>query len=139
MTTKWFKKDSSLDELKHEYRKLLKKYHPDHGGDTKTAQEIINEYEKLIRYAVDTGFAYYQAEREKSGKSTYEADLTPFYDILKKVAELKEHVIIKDIHAWARILQEADEVRRLGYTIVAIVREREKVWNDLLKWANVPD
>lgn len=41
---KFFTNCRSLDELKAEYRKLAKKHHPDHGGDTETMQQINNDY-----------------------------------------------------------------------------------------------
>mgnify|MGYP003582535430 FL=1 len=41
---KWFKGCTSLDEVKAEYKKLAKQYHPDLGGDTLMMQEINREY-----------------------------------------------------------------------------------------------
>ena len=40
------RRSKSLDELKKEYRRLSKKYHPDMGGSDKDFQEIKKEYDK---------------------------------------------------------------------------------------------
>ena len=41
---KYFQNCKTLDELKAEYRRLIKIHHPDRGGDTATMQAINNEY-----------------------------------------------------------------------------------------------
>lgn len=41
---KWFKECTTLDEVKAQYKKLAKQYHPDLGGDTETMQAINKEY-----------------------------------------------------------------------------------------------
>lgn len=45
----YFKKVSSYEDLKEQYRRLLKKNHPDNGGDGSIMQEINCEYEALFR------------------------------------------------------------------------------------------
>lgn len=46
---KYFKKVSSYDDLKEQYRVMIKKNHPDNGGDKEVMQEINCEYEALFR------------------------------------------------------------------------------------------
>lgn len=41
---RWFNDCKTLDEVKAQYKKLAKQYHPDLGGDTATMQEINKEY-----------------------------------------------------------------------------------------------
>ena len=41
---KYFTNCTTLDELKKEYRRLAMLHHPDRGGDTRTMQDINNEY-----------------------------------------------------------------------------------------------
>ena len=46
---KWFHNIQTLKELRHLYRILLKKYHPDTGhGDSAITQEINEEYDTLF-------------------------------------------------------------------------------------------
>lgn len=45
---KYFTNIKNLEELRAEYKKLIKKYHPDNGGSVTITQEINNEYEKLF-------------------------------------------------------------------------------------------
>ena len=45
---KYFSNCGTLEELRKEYRRLLKQYHPDNGGSTETTVEINNEYEELF-------------------------------------------------------------------------------------------
>ena len=47
---KYFKNVSSLDELRKQYKELLKVYHPDNPqGSTEATQEINAEYERLFK------------------------------------------------------------------------------------------
>lgn len=51
---KYFKNISTLEELRKQYRDLLKKYHPDNAdGSTETCQEINAEYDKLFKMLKD--------------------------------------------------------------------------------------
>lgn len=41
----FFENCKSLDELKAEFRRLVKRYHPDCGGDAETMKAVNNQYE----------------------------------------------------------------------------------------------
>lgn len=45
---KYFNNVKNLQELKAEYKKLVKIHHPDKGGDTETMKQINAEYEKML-------------------------------------------------------------------------------------------
>ena len=47
---KWFKNPSTMEELRKQYRKLMKENHPDVGGTEEAAKEINSEYDRL--YAI---------------------------------------------------------------------------------------
>ena len=51
---KYFSNVTTLEELRRQYRDLLKKYHPDNaGGNTEACQEINAEYDKLFKILKD--------------------------------------------------------------------------------------
>lgn len=50
----YFKDVNSLEELRKQYKELLKKYHPDNPqGSTEATQDINAEYDKLFRLLKD--------------------------------------------------------------------------------------
>ena len=60
---KYFNNINDLQELRKQYRQLLKKFHPDNeGGSVEVTQEINAEYDRL--------FAILSKERKPDGEST---------------------------------------------------------------------
>lgn len=52
--SKYFKDVNTLEELRRQYRDLLKKYHPDNAnGSTEATQEINAEYDRLFKVLKD--------------------------------------------------------------------------------------
>lgn len=45
----YFKDVQTLEELRKQYKDLLKKYHPDNGGSEETTKAINIEYERLFK------------------------------------------------------------------------------------------
>ena len=46
----YFKNVETLEELRRQYKELLKKYHPDNpDGSTEATQEINSEYDRLFK------------------------------------------------------------------------------------------
>ncbi len=57
MKSKWFENITGLKELKKEYFKLSKKYHPDiDGGNEDIFKKIVNEYEDQLKTLTDNTF-----------------------------------------------------------------------------------
>lgn len=50
---KYFINCNTLEELKAEYKRLVKIHHPDAGGDVEIMKEINNEYEKAFEILKD--------------------------------------------------------------------------------------
>lgn len=50
---KYFSKVNNLQELRKQYRDLLKKFHPDNGGNVSDMQEVNAEYDKLFKAMKD--------------------------------------------------------------------------------------
>ena len=79
MRLKYFRGCNSLQELKKEYKKLLKINHPDNGGDLVTMQEINAEYAKLEKSLPDIKLDESQDTREtRETRQNYtSADISP--------------------------------------------------------------
>lgn len=50
---KYFKEANTLEELRKQYKQLLKMHHPDNGGDVADMQEINAEYDRLFKILKD--------------------------------------------------------------------------------------
>ena len=49
----YFKRIETLEELRRQYKELLRKHHPDNGGEVSVMQDINAEYEKLFQLLKD--------------------------------------------------------------------------------------
>lgn len=49
----YFKNVNTLEELRKQYKELLKVYHPDNGGNVSDMQEINTEYDRLFKALKD--------------------------------------------------------------------------------------
>jgi len=49
MYNKYFENISTLEELRKQYKELLKLHHPDNGGNLEIMQEINAEYDRLFK------------------------------------------------------------------------------------------
>ena len=85
---KYFKSVSNLSELRKQYKELLKKYHPDNGGNVVDMQEINAEYDNLFKILKD-----------KHDSKATDSDKTSFdnmqYDFAEdeKLREMLEKII----------------------------------------------
>lgn len=70
---KWFKNVGTIEELRKEYRQLLKKYHPDNeGGSVEITQGINTEYDVLfarLSHENNTGGKEYDYEENEQFKA----------------------------------------------------------------------
>ena len=62
----YFSNVQSLDELRKQYRDLLKKYHPDNGGSEEETKAINVEYERLFKILKD------KHTRQQDNTNTYQ-------------------------------------------------------------------
>ena len=49
MAKRYFNNPETLEELRKQYKELLKKYHPDNGGSEDAAKAFHCEYEELFK------------------------------------------------------------------------------------------
>jgi len=91
---KYFNNVNTLEELRKEYKKLLKKFHPDvDPNGTETTKEIINEYEKVFKELKEGN-----KNNKEAWKYDFEKDVL-FRDVLEKVINF-ENVTIEIIGCW---------------------------------------
>ncbi len=67
---KYFNKVKSYKELKETYRELLKKNHPDNGGNVEVMQEINTEYDVAFRIWKNRAVDLTEEEKKETAQST---------------------------------------------------------------------
>lgn len=84
----YFKDINTLEELRKQYKELLKKYHPDNGGDVAIMQEVNAEYDKLFKVLKDK----HDSTAKDNEKSDYEANMYDWEND-KALREVLEKII----------------------------------------------
>lgn len=117
---KYFKNLGTLEELRKQYKELLKQYHPDNGGDVAAMQEINLEYDTLFKQLKNR----HESKADNSNKSghdnmqyDFEED-TKLREALQKVVVLND-VIIEIIGNWLWIsgntYQHKEYLKEIGF------------------------
>lgn len=74
--SKYFKDVNTLEELRRQYRDLLKKYHPDNAnGSTQATQEINAEYDKLFKVLKNRHESKSADNKESNTKTDFNANM----------------------------------------------------------------
>lgn len=80
---KFFETCFSVEAIKTLYRELAKKFHPDHGGDTRTMQDINAAYHDALKRCDG------KTSRDSDGNEhTYRYDFQVEQDVIEKIYEL---------------------------------------------------
>ena len=118
---KWFKNVSSVEELRKQYRELLKKYHPDNdGGSVEITQEINAEYDRL--------FADLSKENKSDDKSSAcdnEAENEAFKSIINDIIHINADIEIIGSWVW---VHGGYEYRELLKSIGFKFAPKKKCW-----------
>ena len=118
---KYFRNVKSLEELRKEYKRLLKQYHPDNaGGSEEATKEINNEYEKLFDILKNQSSS--QKEKEQFNRKMDEA----FRDILNQIIDLDVDVEIIGSWIWVggNTYAIKETLKRLGFNWIG----KRKMW-----------
>lgn len=67
----YFKSINTLEQLRKQYRDLLKIHHPDNGGNVSEMQEINAEYDKLFKALKDKHESKSAGSKESNAKTDY--------------------------------------------------------------------
>jgi curved DNA-binding protein CbpA len=96
MNIRYFQ-SKNLQDLRNEYRRLAKKYHPDLGGDTEIMKVINLEYEYLSK---TLSFAQAKAEGWSNFKREYHYNVCmELRDLINKVIRIPD-ITIEIIGSW---------------------------------------
>lgn len=120
---KYFNNINTLEELRKQYKELLKKFHPDNpNGSTEATQEINAEYDKLFQILKDKHDSKTAGSQDK--KSSYE-DMKYDFAEDEKLREVLSKIItftginIEIIGNWIWIDGDTygykDEVKAMGF------------------------
>lgn len=97
--SKNFKNVSSFEDLKAQYRELLKANHPDNGGDVERMQEINVEYDALFKIWKDR----HEATTGEAVKETAESTRRQFYTAFGwEGSRYDDNLTLKEIAAIVR-------------------------------------
>lgn len=121
--TKYFKNPKTLEELRKQYRDLLKKFHPDNeNGSEEITKEINTEYEQLFKVLKDRHESNATDSTDK--KSSYENMKYNFEEdemlreMLNKIIHFSD-ITIEIIGNWLWIggntYQYRKELKELGF------------------------
>lgn len=112
-----------LDQLKKEYFKLAKKYHPDAGGTTAQFQELGREYENLVKKLLSGSKL-----SEEQQKTEFEIDetLRKIIDQIITLEGIKIEVIGKWIWVSGNTYPVKDTLKSAGF--VFIKKENVPYW-----------
>lgn len=101
---KYFNNVNTLEELRKQYKELLKKYHPDNPtGSTEATQEINSEYDQLFKILKDKHEKHKNESRtEKTDANNMKYDFSEdakLRDVLQKIITF-EGINIEIIGCW---------------------------------------
>lgn len=90
---KWFNECTTLEEVKAQYKKFAKQYHPDLGGDTATMQEINKAFTDAIAKAIKgANLSEEEAESEILSSEAYR-------NAIEHIIHL-DGITIEVVHRW---------------------------------------
>ncbi len=128
---KYFNNTNTLEELRKQYKELLKQHHPDNGGNVSDMQEINSEYDRLFKILKN------QHESNKANSNNTNADYNNMkYDFAEdeKLREMLNKIIhfkgidIELVGAWIWVSGNTyvhkKELKELGFKWAS----QKKMW-----------
>ena len=119
----YFKNVNSLEELRKQYKELLKKYHPDNAnGSTEATQEINAEYDRLFKVLKDKHESKQtNADNAKADYNNMKYDFAEdekLREVLQKIIHFSD-ITIELCGSWiwlsGNTYQYKDELKELGF------------------------
>lgn len=120
MRMTYFKNINTLEELRKQYRDLLKIHHPDNGGNVSDMQEINAEYDKLFKALKDK----HESKSADGKESAYSKNMYDWKndkalrDVLEKIIHFNG-IEINLVGAWiwldGNTYQYKEELKGIGF------------------------
>ena len=131
MDNKYFSNISTLEELKKQYKELLKLHHPDNGGNLEAMQEINAKYDRLFKVLKSQHESNnFNCGDEKSNYSSIKYDFAEdekLREMLNKIIHFN-NVEIELIGAWIWVsgntYAHKKELKTLGFKWAS----QKKMW-----------
>ena len=118
---KWFKNVQTIEELRKQYRELLKKYHPDNdSGSVEITQQINAEYDRL--------YAILSKEKQSDGESsTYDREVEneAFKSVINDIIHINADIEIIGTWIW---IHGGYEYRELLKSVGFKFAPKKKCW-----------
>lgn len=124
---KWFNNPTSMDEVKKQYKALIRVYHPDNGGDLDKMQEINMEYNELCaRFEKgSTGYSDYSSYSGYGRNSGY-SSTDEFSNMVRPIIEQEMNktvtIVLRALQIYPSIQSKYDKL---------INHESVRIYNDL--------
>ena len=118
--SRWFEDVTDIETLRKKYRKLLKMYHPDNGGDEETMKEINRQY--------DDAFARISHENKSDGESTAyddKAENEAFKAVINDIIHINADIEIIGSWVW---VHGGYEYRELLKSVGFKFAPKKKCW-----------
>lgn len=118
--SRWFEDVTDIETLRKKYRKLLKMYHPDNGGDEETMKEINRQY--------DDAFTRIIHENKSDGESTAyddKAENEAFKAVINDIIHINADIEIIGSWVW---VHGGYEYRELLKSVGFKFAPRKKCW-----------
>lgn len=117
---KYFNNVGTLEQLRKQYKELLKQYHPDNGGDLAAMQEINAEYDRLFKILKNKHESNTNNQTKTDHdnmKYDFDED-TKLREVLQKVVVLND-IVIEIIGNWCwttgNTYQHKEYLKEIGF------------------------
>lgn len=117
----WFTNVRTVEELRKQYRQLMKKHHPDVGGSTENAKEINAEYDSL--FTVLSSQETVQEKREYNNPAEEDKAIRAILDALATV-----NADVEIIGSWVWITHGSYPYRELLKSMGFKFAAKKKAW-----------
>ena len=121
---KWFTNVRTVEELRKEYRQLMKKHHPDVGGSTEDAKEINSEYDTLFSVlSRQEAQERPQGEQEYKDKAAEDKAIRAVLDALVNV-----NATVEVVGCWVWVSEGSYSYRELLKSIGFKYAPKKRAW-----------